>query len=37
MNEQLFKVAADYEPAGDQADAIELLAAGIESGLNGKH
>ncbi|MFA5545131.1 MAG: excinuclease ABC subunit UvrB, partial [Sphaerochaetaceae bacterium] len=33
MNEQLFKVAADYEPAGDQADAIELLAAGIESGF----
>jgi excinuclease ABC subunit B len=28
-----FKVVADYEPAGDQADAIELLAAGLESGF----
>ena len=26
-----FKVVADYEPAGDQADAIELLSAGLES------
>ncbi len=29
-----FRVAAEYEPAGDQADAIELLAAGIESGFD---
>ena len=28
-----FKVVADYEPAGDQADAIELLSAGLESGF----
>ncbi len=33
MNTKLFKVAADYEPAGDQADAIELLSAGVESGF----
>lgn len=28
-----FRVAADYEPAGDQGDAIELLAAGVQSGF----
>ncbi|MFA6822103.1 MAG: excinuclease ABC subunit UvrB [Sphaerochaetaceae bacterium] len=28
-----FQVVADYEPAGDQGEAIELLAAGIESGF----
>ena len=28
-----FEVVADYEPAGDQGEAIELLAAGIESGF----
>ena len=28
-----FRVAAEYEPAGDQKDAIELLSAGIESGF----
>jgi excinuclease ABC subunit B len=30
---ELFKVVADYEPAGDQAEAIDLLAAGVESGF----
>ncbi len=29
----VFRVVADYEPAGDQADAIELLSAGLESGF----
>ncbi|MDD3366956.1 MAG: excinuclease ABC subunit UvrB [Sphaerochaetaceae bacterium] len=28
-----FKVVADYSPAGDQQDAIELLSAGVESGF----
>jgi len=28
-----FRVAAPYEPAGDQAQAIELLARGVEEGL----
>ena len=28
-----FRVAAEYEPAGDQKDAIDLLSAGIESGF----
>ncbi len=28
-----FRVAAEYEPAGDQKDAIELLCAGIDSGF----
>jgi excinuclease ABC subunit B len=28
-----FKVVAPYEPAGDQAQAIELLASGIREGL----
>ncbi|MBN2860007.1 MAG: excinuclease ABC subunit B [Sphaerochaetaceae bacterium] len=28
-----FRVAAEYEPAGDQKEAIELLSAGIESGF----
>jgi excinuclease ABC subunit B len=27
-----FKVVADYEPAGDQGQAIDLLATGVESG-----
>lgn len=30
---ELFKVVADYKPAGDQAEAIDLLAAGVESGF----
>ena len=28
-----FKVVADYEPAGDQPEAIEKLASGLESGM----
>jgi excinuclease ABC subunit B len=32
MNDR-FRVVAEYEPAGDQADAIELLSAGLESGF----
>lgn len=32
VSSQRFKVVADYEPSDDQAEAIELLAAGIESG-----
>lgn len=28
-----FEVVAEYEPAGDQEEAIELLAAGVESGF----
>jgi len=32
MNNQ-FRVVAEYEPAGDQAEAIDLLAAGLESGF----
>ncbi|MHC1692263.1 MAG: excinuclease ABC subunit UvrB [Sphaerochaetaceae bacterium] len=28
-----FRVVAEYEPAGDQAEAIDLLAAGLESGF----
>lgn len=31
MSSRRFKVVADYEPSGDQADAIDLLSAGIES------
>ena len=29
-----FEVVSDYQPSGDQPEAIEMLAAGIESGLN---
>jgi len=29
-----FKVVSEYVPSGDQPEAIELLAAGIENGLN---
>ena len=29
-----FEVVSDYVPSGDQPEAIELLAAGIENGLN---
>ena len=29
-----FEVISDYIPSGDQPEAIELLAAGIENGLN---
>jgi len=29
-----FRVASDYEPAGDQAEAIRKLSEGIESGLH---
>ena len=27
-----FEVVADYQPAGDQQEAIDLLSAGVESG-----
>ncbi|MDD3823438.1 MAG: excinuclease ABC subunit UvrB [Sphaerochaetaceae bacterium] len=33
MTSRRFKVASEYDPSGDQADAIELLAAGVESGF----
>ncbi len=29
-----FEVVSDYQPSGDQPEAIEMLAAGIENGLN---
>ena len=29
-----FEVVSEYKPSGDQPEAIELLAAGIENGLN---
>ncbi len=29
-----FKVVSDYQPAGDQPEAIQALAAGIENGLD---
>ncbi len=29
-----FEVVSDYQPSGDQPEAIEMLAAGIEHGLN---
>jgi excinuclease ABC subunit B len=32
INAHRFKVVADYEPAGDQGQAIDLLATGVESG-----
>ncbi len=32
----VFRVAADYEPAGDQGAAIEQLVAGVRSGLRGQ-
>ncbi|NLD87138.1 MAG: DEAD/DEAH box helicase family protein, partial [Clostridiales bacterium] len=31
---RLFKVVSEYEPAGDQPKAIELLSQGIENGLD---
>jgi len=31
---QKFKVVSEYQPAGDQPEAIEALARGIEMGLN---
>lgn len=33
MSSRKFKVVSEYGPAGDQGDAIELLAAGVESGF----
>ena len=33
MTSRRFKVVSEYDPSGDQADAIELLAAGVESGF----
>jgi excinuclease ABC subunit B len=33
MNSHKFQVVSDYGPSGDQGDAIELLAAGVESGF----
>ncbi|MGI6433527.1 MAG: excinuclease ABC subunit UvrB [Sphaerochaetaceae bacterium] len=33
LGSKAFKVYADYEPAGDQGEAIDLLAAGVESGF----
>ncbi|MHC4996176.1 MAG: DEAD/DEAH box helicase family protein, partial [Planctomycetota bacterium] len=30
--DQLFELKSDFEPAGDQPEAIEALASGIESG-----
>ncbi len=33
MSRQLFKIKADYSPAGDQPDAIKALTYGIEEGL----
>ena len=32
-----FKVYAEYEPAGDQAQAIEKLSQGLRMGLNSRH
>ena len=29
-----FEVVSEYTPSGDQPEAIEALAAGIENGLN---
>ena len=29
-----FEVVSEYTPAGDQPEAIEALAAGLENGLN---
>ncbi len=34
MNENRFKVAAPFEPSGDQPEAIEALASGLENGLS---
>src|SRR5690554_7261962 len=33
MSSKKFQVVAEYGPSGDQADAIELLSAGVESGF----
>jgi excinuclease ABC subunit B len=33
MSEKQFQVVSPYEPSGDQPQAIEALAAGVESGL----
>ena len=33
MDSKPFKVVSPYEPAGDQPEAIEALAAGIENGI----
>ncbi len=33
MEEQKFRVVSPYEPAGDQPEAIEALADGLQSGL----
>jgi excinuclease ABC subunit B len=33
MSEKRFQVVSPYEPSGDQPQAIEALAAGVESGL----
>lgn len=33
MKARPFRVAAEYDPSGDQGEAIDLLSAGIESGF----
>ena len=33
MQENRFKVVSPYEPSGDQPEAIEALAAGLENGI----
>jgi excinuclease ABC subunit B len=34
MNEKKFKIKSDYRPCGDQPQAIDLLAGGVDAGMH---